>query len=183
MENSLQYHLKKRHSLIRWRYLFGALVFVLACNFTRTPPTDIPFGPGNPSTAAALTVQAQLTKGAAIGEVTNTPPIETTGAATSEVGEASETPAPPPPSSCGNSLPTRLSTGSEATVVVFQVTLRTQPGLSADQVNFLARDRVVQVLQGPECVNGSWWWKVNNEELGYEGWVAEGDKDNYYLEP
>ncbi len=169
----------------RWRFMAFGLIFLFSCNFTRTPSSNPPSGPGSVSTSAALTVQAELTRGALNIEqsITVTPAPIIVATATPQPIEPSETPPPPPPDSCGESLPTRLTPGSEAKVVVFQVTLRTAPNLIADNVNFLARDRVVQVLSGPQCVDGSWWWQIQSEELGYGGWVVEGDDENYYLEP
>lgn len=163
--------------------LFGAILFGFACNFTNRSSPGTPTGPGNPSTSAAITVQAQLTRGAASQEIsaTQTPEPGSLPPATPEPVMVTDTQTPP--ETCGESLPTRLSIGAEATVVVFQVTLRAGPGLTSEQVNYLARDRTIQVLQGPECIDGNWWWQVKNEELGYEGWMVEGDNENYYLEP
>jgi hypothetical protein len=42
----------------------------------------------------------------------------------------------------------------------------------------------VQVLGGPVCHDGLVFWKVASETIpGGEGWTAEGDGDEYWLEP
>jgi len=88
-----------------------------------------------------------------------------------------------PDSYCAAKFHPRLSIGETAQVIVFQVNIRTSPGLSASKVNYLARNRIVQVLDGPRCANDSWWWKIYSDDLGYGGWVMEADHENYYLSP
>jgi hypothetical protein len=88
-------------------------------------------------------------------------------------------------SSCKPTFPARLNVGGQATVVVFQVKVRTEPGVGASLVEqkYFKRDRVLEVLEGPACKDGWLWWHVYSDELGYDGWVAEADHENYFLSP
>ncbi len=84
---------------------------------------------------------------------------------------------------CSEAFSPRLTIGRTAQVVVFQVTVRTAPGQYSSKVNYLAKNRVVLVLDGPRCAGGWWWWEIYSDELEYGGWVAEADEENYYLSP
>jgi hypothetical protein len=70
-----------------------------------------------------------------------------------------------------------------AEVVVFQLNIRLEPGLAAERLDVLARDRVIIMLEGPRCVDDLWWWRVRNDDLALEGWVVESDETNYFLSP
>jgi hypothetical protein len=70
-----------------------------------------------------------------------------------------------------------------AEVVVFQLNIRLEPGLAAERLDVLARDRLIKVLDGPRCVDDLWWWRVHNDDLALEGWVVESDETIYYLSP
>lgn len=83
--------------------------------------------------------------------------------------------------SCDEAPRPHLKIGGKATVVVFQVTVRRSP--DGSKINLLARDRVADVLDGPICENEFWWWEIYSAEMDLRGWVAEGDEENYYLEP
>ncbi|MCI0396076.1 MAG: SH3 domain-containing protein [Chloroflexi bacterium] len=77
----------------------------------------------------------------------------------------------------------RLSPGGMAQVIARQINLRAAPGLSADQVGLLARDRLVRVLGSPTCADGMYWWQIQNEQLNVAGWAAEGQSGAYFLAP
>jgi hypothetical protein len=76
----------------------------------------------------------------------------------------------------------RLETGDEARVVVFQVSIRDQPGTDQTRLNVAAEGAILRVLEGPTCHQDGYWWYVQTEQ-GDFGWVLEGDAENYYLEP
>ena len=84
---------------------------------------------------------------------------------------------------CNALFPPRLSIGRNAKVIVFQVTVRYQPNMNASKVNYYARDRILEVIDGPVCSDNYYWWNLYSAELEYGGWVVEADDENYYLAP
>jgi Tol biopolymer transport system component len=83
---------------------------------------------------------------------------------------------------------TRLKAGEQA-----QVTgdpgdapnrVRAEPNLNAAQVGLLDPGTVVTLLRGPVCADGLVWWKISEASLpGGEGYTAEGDGKEYWLQP
>ena len=68
--------------------------------------------------------------------------------------------------------------------------LRSEPKLSPDTViRELDPFTKLQIVGGPKCVTSAetgisyWLWKVKVISGGKIGWVAEGDGQNYFLEP
>lgn len=59
--------------------------------------------------------------------------------------------------------------------------LRAGPGIDNRRLDVIAPGDVVFVLDGPRCVGGYTWYRVNY--AGQVGWVAEGDPSDYYIEP
>ena len=162
----------------RWPiFYFGmSTLLFLACNLTGSVATE-EVNPGFVVTAAAQTVEAQLTLSA---PGTAVPPTATIPILTATPDNAASTQSA---LACLEASPTRLEVGGTAVVVVFQVNLRSEPGLNAPPVEVLARNRTLRVQNGPRCADGLWWWEVYNEELDLRGWAVEADEENYYLEP
>lgn len=87
---------------------------------------------------------------------------------------------PDPVSICFTPLPlvvggrTRIVTGTQ---------VHADPGLSPLVITTAPRNAMLDVLEGPVCVDNINWWKVRaplgNEMV--EGWVGEGYPDNYWL--
>lgn len=86
---------------------------------------------------------------------------------------------------CNPQFSARLNIGDQAKVIVYQVSVRENPGLTASLVEgkYYRQGRIVSINDGPECRDGINWWYVSCDEVGYSGWVAEADNENYYLEP
>ncbi|MBI5961201.1 MAG: SH3 domain-containing protein [Chloroflexi bacterium] len=59
--------------------------------------------------------------------------------------------------------------------------VRSQPSTSAEQTGNIPGEGVFQVLAGPQCGDGLWWWQVNYD--GLIGWTANGDSAEYWVEP
>ncbi|MCC7450652.1 MAG: SH3 domain-containing protein [Anaerolineae bacterium] len=81
---------------------------------------------------------------------------------------------------CPGFLPSRLVVGLQARVTPGPSnTLRSHPGGWA--IGLMPGGAVFSVLDGPQCVRGMAWWRVNY--LGQIGWTAEGYGNTYWLEP
>jgi hypothetical protein len=85
---------------------------------------------------------------------------------------------------CGDAPPPRLSPGGEGRVTFTDGTplrVRSAPGLAGTQVGLLPEGTGFQVLSGPVCADGFYWWQVQAGTLN--GWVAEGTSAEYFAEP
>lgn len=85
-------------------------------------------------------------------------------------------------STCSGAPESLVSVGDIVKVITYQVAIRETPGTASPRVNVVARNREIEVLDGPGCSDGMWWWLVE-AETGAVGWVAEGDTINYYILP
>lgn len=87
---------------------------------------------------------------------------------------------------CSGTLPTRLQVGMNAEVtrsgMAPQLSLRAQPSLSSEKVHVISTGRKMTILQGPVCADSSYWWYIRSEQ-GFEGWVREGDNEDYWIDP
>lgn len=91
----------------------------------------------------------------------------------------------PPPSNvtCGNALPPRLSLSGWAQVIPGTApnNVRMEAGINSTVVGQFLPGYKFFVMNGPECVDGMFWWFVDNSYLS--GWTAEGDSTTYWIEP
>lgn len=78
---------------------------------------------------------------------------------------------------------TRLAADIEARVTPGSPNnLRAEPSTSAALIGEIPAEGVFRVLSGPACdAEGNIWWQVSYGELN--GWTAEGNGDQYYVEP
>jgi serine/threonine protein kinase len=170
--------------------LTSLLLFVGLCAIISAllvPPVKS-FIDGN-NTATAV---ASVTIGAA--SFTPTPTITNTPSATPT---STETPSPTLPPSpfptivgsngdiCPGSPPSRLFIGQHASVSEGGVPnrLRDQPGTDANQIGILKPSTPFEIIGGPTCDTTQFlrWWQV--DAAGQVGWTAEGEGQNYYLDP
>lgn len=98
-------------------------------------------------------------------------------------------PAAPPPSgngSCGSAPATRMDVGGRGDVTHTDGTpdrIHQSPSVHSSPAGEpLAEGTQFTVLQGPTCGDGYQFWRVRADD-GREGWVAEGDSSNYFIEP
>ncbi|MBZ0291668.1 MAG: SH3 domain-containing protein [Anaerolineae bacterium] len=90
----------------------------------------------------------------------------------------------PPPSTCPYALPARLSPGGYGRVTLYPYLpnrVRQTPGYGSSVIGYIPPGAVFSVLEGPQCVNNTNWWRVNYN--GVLGWTAEGNSATYWLEP
>ena len=104
------------------------------------------------------------------------------------------TPAPAfqvPSSTCPGAVPIRVGLGAIARVTYSTgvgLRLRTSPRLvDANILDLVAEGDYIDILDGPECVNDAdgnayVFWKIRDREAEIEGWAAEGEPGNYYIE-
>jgi uncharacterized protein YraI len=59
--------------------------------------------------------------------------------------------------------------------------VRSEAGSGAAQVGAIPGEGVFQVIGGPTCADGLWWWQVNYN--GLMGWTANGDSAEYWVQP
>lgn len=61
--------------------------------------------------------------------------------------------------------------------------LREEAGQEQERIGWIQPGERVLIQEGPACVDGWVWWKVETLTGGYVGWGAEGDEDEYWLIP
>jgi uncharacterized protein YraI len=92
---------------------------------------------------------------------------------------------------CVGALPTRLSVGDKASVVNYQINVRSGPGTNFGVENTLLPGRLVDIVGGPECNDGQLWYQIKSEpftnsageRIQVEGWSVEESDGTYFLEP
>jgi hypothetical protein len=91
--------------------------------------------------------------------------------------------------SCPGSLPSKLRIGDRAKVSIYQLNARSDPGFHSNLEYMLAKGRIVEIMDGPECADEATWWKVyfsgstsKKSYLEFEAWMPEVDYDTRYLE-
>jgi LysM repeat protein len=81
-------------------------------------------------------------------------------------------------------LAPRLTAGSLARVLPGSSNaLRSQPGTGSNSavIGEILGGNLINVLAGPTCADGYYWWQVNYN--GSIGWTAEGQGSTYWIEP
>jgi hypothetical protein len=82
-------------------------------------------------------------------------------------------------------LPARLEVGARARVTFTDGTpsrLRAEPGLDGAEIAQMAEGTEFSVIGGPWCADNYRWWQLELDD-GAIGWSAEGDAEDYFLEP
>jgi hypothetical protein len=116
-----------------------------------------------------------------------TPIVPVTGASpTKKVKTPSANQTADPNQVCPNAQPTRLKLNGYAYLTYdppIPNRARIGPGLRFDAKGLVKPGQVMQLTSGPICSGESVWWKVVVKYSGLTGWVAEADREQYYLEP
>ncbi|MBM3152874.1 MAG: SH3 domain-containing protein [Chloroflexi bacterium] len=87
---------------------------------------------------------------------------------------------------CHGPLPSRLVAGDVATVSFdppLRNNVRSHPGQSYTLLGKLEPGEEVEILDGPVCAGGMYWWRVTSLDDYLTGWTPEGDSENYWLIP
>lgn len=84
---------------------------------------------------------------------------------------------------CEGSLEPRLELQTNGTVITQgNLRMRGLPSTDGGVVTTLVNGDVFEVVNGPVCVDGAWWWILSVDEG--DGWVNEGiASDGYFLSP
>jgi hypothetical protein len=87
---------------------------------------------------------------------------------------------------CPGAMAQRLQPDMRARVTFTDGTplrVRQGAGKSAAVLGQLEEGATMVVTGGPRCANDGLWWQVRADDGGLEGWVLEGEKGSYYVEP
>jgi len=88
---------------------------------------------------------------------------------------------------CGSALSPRLKAGGYAFVAYnppIDNLVHSNPGLNAPQVGSITTGHSMKVLDGPQCADEHYWWKVQAlRNASVIGWTAESDSSEYWLVP
>jgi hypothetical protein len=87
---------------------------------------------------------------------------------------------------CSITIATQLKTGGQAQVdpkSSLPSIVRRAAGQANSVKGKLQPGEIVDLLEGPVCVDGWPWWRVRSTVSGLTGWAAEGNKNTYWLIP
>lgn len=88
---------------------------------------------------------------------------------------------------CPGSPNSGLTTKSRAYVnekMSSTLRVRTKPTTNADIAGGLQPGEKIQIIDGPMCADGYWWWKMKSDaQPNLQGWVAGGDGTMDWLLP
>ena len=93
---------------------------------------------------------------------------------------------PGPSFSCPGAMASRLKKDMPARVTFTDGTplrLREKPGKDGAVLGSIPEGGTMTIVDGPQCVAAGIWWQVKVGSSGKVGWVLEGEKANYYVEP
>lgn len=62
------------------------------------------------------------------------------------------------------------------------INVRNGPGTDERILGRIEINELFLVLEGPVCADDYAWYRIRSRN-GLEGWLAEGDRVNYYVEP
>lgn len=87
----------------------------------------------------------------------------------------------PVASNCANALTQRVMIGIQARVLpsMGALNVRNQPGGAI--VDTLGGATTFNIIGGPVCSEELYWWQI--QRPGLQGWLAEGNLQDYYIEP
>ncbi|MFN8412821.1 MAG: SH3 domain-containing protein [Anaerolineales bacterium] len=84
-----------------------------------------------------------------------------------------------------STIPTRLEVGDFAYISLNSEKsnrLRSGPGKENGMIDKIHPGEVIEVIDGPKCIDGVTWWQVKGKDRVFEGWTSEGE-DEYWLVP
>lgn len=91
-----------------------------------------------------------------------------------------------PQQTCGAAPPPRLTVGESARVTFTDgSSLNIRTGAAGEFIMQIPEGTRVQIVGGPVCADNFLWWELTleSEDVTVGGWAAEGDAEDYYLEP
>lgn len=92
-------------------------------------------------------------------------------------------------SSCADAPPSRFSIGMRGAVLpvkpgesAIPVRVRDQAGRRGLIILQMQTGAQFAVIDGPKCADGFTWWQITTDDQ-VTGWTAEGNKENYFVDP
>jgi tRNA A-37 threonylcarbamoyl transferase component Bud32 len=152
---------------------------------TLPPLTIATMGGASPSPVPpVVAVTSTPVIGAGQPQPTAEPPQPTDTPRPSDTPKPTETPSG---EVCEDAPPTRLKVGDHARVTFTDgrpLRIRSSPdATTTDNVTTqIPEGTEMDILTGPECGDNFVWWRIRTVN-GVTGWVAEGDFEDYYVEP
>ncbi len=83
---------------------------------------------------------------------------------------------------CRGTQPSRLKPNDQARVISDLVALKRSPARRSTNLDLMRTGDDVVILEGPFCADNLAWYKVLWTKKNLEGWAAEGDAAEYWLE-
>lgn len=83
---------------------------------------------------------------------------------------------------CRGTQPSRLKPDDQARVISDLVALKRSPARRATNLDLMRTGDDIVILEGPFCADNLAWYKVLWLKKNLEGWAAEGDATEYWLE-
>jgi len=153
-------------------------------------PTVFTAPPQNGDTRLLWALPANTTFGIdsiSVGDLVSLPPESVYLGSGLTIPDAGEPAAPvvDGPVLCDGTPSSRITVGERARVTVTDgapLNVRTGPGTGNAIVDVLAEGTEFNVVGGPECANGFTWWRLELPGAVF-AWAAEGDSDDYFIEP
>lgn len=86
---------------------------------------------------------------------------------------------------CSDAPETQLEIGMQVVVASYPPqgnNVRREPNTSSAVVFIIYPKQTATITDGPQCAAGYVWWKIQTP-TNKQGWTAEGDFDNYWINP
>ncbi len=84
---------------------------------------------------------------------------------------------------CRGTQPSRLKPNDQARVISDLTAIKRSPSRRSTNLDLMRTGDELVILEGPFCADNLAWYKVLWLKKNLEGWAAEGDAREYWLEP
>jgi serine/threonine-protein kinase len=178
-------NVSNKANYVPWMIAAGVIVFIMII-FTLgnrgSQPINASHSDDNSSSSVASSSEniSTATVKAINAQATNPPTVQSTKTPRPTTAQAANF-------SCSGAPKTRMGVDIKGRVTYTDGTplrLRREPflALQTNYIRDLSEGTRFTIIDGPVCEDGYVWWKIrtNNDHIG---WSAEGDYDDYFMEP